>query len=221
MISVIMPFKNEEKPIESKLAALHRLQPGAEIIVVISGNEDLITEYAVVCRTEGSGRGAAIDTGTKYAHGETLLFLHSDTDLPENAFHEIEMALKNSNVVGGWFQRRLDDPHFRFRFVDFGANAFSFLSGIATGDQAIFCRRSAWAEVGGCGAYPLFEDMHLCRRLKKLGKLITIDTPVLVSPRRFYRNGVTRTVLTNLWLTLKYFAGRDPCQLFDEYYGSE
>ena len=221
MISVIIPIRNEAQSIEARLVALHNLNPCVEIIVVNSGHGDFVTEHAVVCRTEARGRGAAIDKGAEFAHGEILLFLHSDTELPESAFREIETALKNPDVIGGWFQRRLNDSRLRFRFVDYGANAFSFLSGIATGDQAIFCRRTAWTEVGGCGAYPLFEDLHLCRCLKKLGKLIAIDTPVLVSPRRFYRNGVTRTVLTNLWLTLRYFAGGDPSRLFDKYYGPD
>ena len=65
-------------------------------------------------------------------------------------------------------------------------NLRSRLTGICTGDQAIFVSRAAWRRAGGYGALPLMEDVELSRRLLRLaGRPACLRDRVLVSARRF------------------------------------
>ncbi len=225
MISVIVPLTTDEDgQIELLASALPSDSHDVEVVFVFSGptapSVQTTQSNVTTCWVEQRGRGVALDTGVQNARGDVLLFLHSDTTLPVEGLQMISAALDDPRTTGGWFRRRLDDPRWRYRLVDLGANTFSRICHIATGDQAIFCRRSAYLAVGGFAAYPLFEDMTLCRRLKGLGRFSQIASSVLVSPRRFYERGILRTVSMNLLLTLRYFCGHDPSDLFQRYYGT-
>ena len=46
----------------------------------------------------------------------------------------------------------------------------SRLTGIATGDQAMFVTRAAFAAVGGFPDIPLMEDVALSKRLKRISR---------------------------------------------------
>jgi len=222
MISVVVPVRGTEESLERTLASLPSPGCGHEVIIVDSGGGGRSAEFARghgrLVSSHEAGRGAALDAGAEAARGDTLLFLHADSILPGGAFAQIRGALCEQRVVGGWFRRRLDDERWRYRLVDCGANAFSRMCGLATGDQAIFCRSSAFQSVGGCAGQPLFEDMSLCSKLKRLGRMVSIRAAVRASPRRFYERGIVRTVLRNLVLTGQYFIGRDPADLFRQYY---
>jgi hypothetical protein len=47
-------------------------------------------------------------------------------------------------------------------------------------------------------------------RMTKTGKVTTLYPPVITSSRRFRRDGVVTTTLSDLWLTCRYLAGADP-----------
>jgi len=225
MISIIVPAMNETINLEPCLTSLRSTRYSVEVIVVQSGDTDRETSVGTdgvqTVKSSIPGRGAAIDAGIAAARGEIVAIVHADSRLPGGAYDDMTSAVKNPKNVGGWFRRRLDDPRWRYRLVDLGANSFSFCCSVATGDQAIFCRRSVLLAVTPLKDYPLFEDMTLCRRLKKHGRLIQLPGPILVSPRRFHERGIIRTVATNLHLTWAYFRGRDPAILYRSYYGDK
>ena len=224
MISVIVPIGREAGSLEPLAHDLLSLDHCEELVLVVTA--EATAEVGVddprvrVVRAGADGRGAALDEGGVEARGEILLFVHADTRLPRDATQHMLDALTDPQVVGGWFRRRLDDRRWSFRIVDFAANTFSRCCRIATGDQAIFCRRTAFLDSGSLQGFPLFEDMTLCRRLKKHGRLVQLPGPVLVSARRFHRRGLIRTVATNIRLTWAYFRGHDPSLLFRQYYGT-
>jgi rSAM/selenodomain-associated transferase 2 len=225
MISVIVPAMNEAINLEPCLASLRSARHSVEVIVVRSRDTDweisVGSDGVRTVRSSIPGRGAAIDAGIAAAQGEIVAFVHADSRLPDGAYDDMTGVMRNPKNVGGWFRRRLDDPRWRYRLVDLGANSFSRFCCIATGDQAIFCRRSVLLAVTPLKDYPLFEDMTLCRRLKKHGCLIQLPGPILVSPRRFHERGILRTIATNLHLTWAYFRGRDPAILYRSYYGDK
>ncbi len=225
MISVIVPAMNEAINLEPCLASLRSARHSVEVIVVRSGDTDRETSVGIegvrTVRSPIPGRGAAIDAGMAAAQGEIVAFVHADSRLPDSAYDDMTSVMDNPKNMGGWFRRRLDDPRWRYRLVDLGANSFSRFCCIATGDQVIFCRRSVLLTIAPLKDYPLFEDMTLCRRLKKHGRLVQLPGPILVSPRRFHERGIIRTVATNLHLTWAYFRGRDPTILYRSYYGNE
>ena len=86
-------------------------------------------------------------------------------------------------------------------------NLRSRLSGIATGDQAIFMTRAAYDAVGGFPEQPLMEDIEICRRLKRLGPPACLRLQVQTSGRRWEVRGVWRTILLMWRLRLAYFFG--------------
>jgi class 3 adenylate cyclase len=95
-------------------------------------------------------------------------------------------------------------------------NLRSRLSGIATGDQAIFVRRALFEQLGGYAEQPLMEDVELCRRLKALpaaGAPACLRERVATSGRRWLSHGVWRTIVLMWRLRWRYWRGASPEQL--------
>jgi glycosyltransferase involved in cell wall biosynthesis len=83
-ISIILPARNESAAIGPTLAAIARILPSAEIIVVDDGSTDATADVAkaagaiVVGHPYAKGNGAAIKSGARAASGDTLVFLDAD-----------------------------------------------------------------------------------------------------------------------------------------------
>jgi hypothetical protein len=96
-------------------------------------------------------------------------------------------------------------------------NLRSRLTGIATGDQAIFVDKAAFAAVGGYPEIALMEDIVLSRRLKRRSRPLCLAARALTSGRRWEKHGVVRTVLTMWRLRLAFFFGAAPEKLAARY----
>jgi hypothetical protein len=96
-------------------------------------------------------------------------------------------------------------------------NLRSRLSGIATGDQAIFVRRDVFNQLGGFPDLPLMEDISFSRQMKRLGRPASLSAKVITSGRRWEKHGVLRTILLMWSLRLRFFFGADPADLAREY----
>ena len=106
------------------------------------------------------------------------------------------------------------------RVVAFLMNQRSRLSGIATGDQAMFMTRAAFDAVGGFPELPLMEDVELSRRLKTLSAPICLRPPALTSGRRWERHGVWRTIVLMWHLRWAWWRGAPAAELAARYRGS-
>jgi rSAM/selenodomain-associated transferase 2 len=212
-LSIIVPVWNEAAGIET---ALRRLAPqrasGAEVIVVDGGSSDGTVARAqpLADRVVESvrGRAAQMNAGAEHARGGALLFLHADTALPPAADELIVAALAEHHW--GRFDVRLDGAHPVLPIVAALMNLRSRLTGIATGDQAIFMRRETFAVLGGFASLPLMEDVECCKRLKRIGVPANLRARVVTSGRRWEKFGVWRTILLMWRLRLAYFCGADP-----------
>jgi hypothetical protein len=60
------------------------------------------------------------------------------------------------------------------------------------GDQAMFVRRDALAQIGGVPELELMEEFELCQRLRRVGRLTLAEATVMTSARRFARLGLLR-----------------------------
>ena len=222
MLSIVIPTLNEEETISTALAALQPLRRrGAEVIVVDGGSEDstirlasTLSDQAMVARR---GRASQMNAGARRANGDKLLFLHSDTVLPEGALEAIDQAFMASGCVWGRFDVRIESPLRFLTGVAFMMNLRSRWTGIATGDQAIFVKRSAFERIGGFLPVLLMEDIAISKSLKRLSRPACIRAKVTTSGRRWEKNGIIRTVLLMWQLRLAYFLGADPSRLAEKY----
>jgi rSAM/selenodomain-associated transferase 2 len=159
-----------------------------------------------------------MNRGARATGGDTILFLHADTRLPDGATGAIEEALAEPGVVGGRFDVRFDNERPIFRMIAWFMNARSRASGICTGDQAIFVRRADFEAVGGYPEIPLMEDIELSRRLKRRGRLRALRLRVTTSARKWEREGPLRTIGLMWALRLLHFFGVAPARLHRWYY---
>lgn len=221
-LSVIVPALNEAEGIAETLRALGPLRErGAEVVVVDGGSTDATRETAApladrVLRAE-RGRALQQNAGAAAARGEVLLFLHADTRLPEGADEAVRTALSRAGACWGRFDVRLSGSRPVLRVVERLISLRSHLSGIATGDQAIFVRRELFARVGGFPEIPLMEDVALSRLLRRAGRPARVRRPVVTSSRRWERRGVWRTIFLMWRLRLEYWLGADPLRLAERY----
>ncbi|HYR73856.1 MAG TPA: TIGR04283 family arsenosugar biosynthesis glycosyltransferase [Candidatus Acidoferrum sp.] len=222
-LAIVIPALNEAANLSRLLPDLARGCPGADIVVVDGGSGD--DTAAVVARLPGpwlleSARGRAVQMnhGAREAGGDTLLFLHADTRLPDGAARAIEQALAEPGVVGGRFDVRFDNERPLFRVIAWFMNTRSRASGICTGDQAIFVRRADFEAVGGYPEIPLMEDIELSRRLKRRGNLRALRLRVTTSARKWEREGPLRTMGLMWALRFLHFCGVAPTRLHRWYY---
>ncbi len=221
MISIIIPTLNEAGGIAAVLARLQRMRPGAEIIVADGGSEDATADCArpLADRVLEAPRGRArqMNAGAAAARGDVLLFLHADTILPEDAPSAIGVALERSGRQWGRFDATIAGRDALLAVVSLMMNARSRMSGIATGDQAMFVRRAAFESVGGFPDIPLMEDVALSQRLKLLSPPACLRQRVITSARRWERDGVLRTIVLMWRLRFAYAMGVDPRRLARRY----
>jgi rSAM/selenodomain-associated transferase 2 len=219
-ISIIVPVLDEAPGIEAALGALRGLRGrGHEVIVVDGGSADATRRLAgpLADRVLAAprGRAAQMNAGAQAAQGDALLFLHVDTRLPADADGLVAAAL--AHRTWGRFDVRIDSPHPALALVGSMMNLRSRLTGIATGDQAMFVRREAFDAAGGFPAIALMEDIGLCSALKQIAPCTCLKARVITSARRWKARGPMRTLLLMWWLRAAYFFGADPEHLAVRY----
>jgi rSAM/selenodomain-associated transferase 2 len=221
-ISIIIPALDEAAGIAATLAPLQPLRArGHEVVVVDGGSTDGTPELArpLVDRVVASERGRARqqNAGAAAAAGSILLFLHADTLLPEGADARVLDGLRASGRGWGRFDVRLSGAHPALRVVERMIGIRSRLTGIATGDQAVFVRRDWLQRAGGFPSIPLMEDVALSKTLRRMGPPLCLRDRVVTSSRRWEERGVWRT-MTLMWrLRLEYALGADPARLAERY----
>jgi len=221
-LSIIIPVLNEGDGIAAALDALAHLRAlGTEVIVVDGGSRDATVERAQLRADRvvlaPRGRALQMNDGAERASGDVLLFLHADTRLPAEADLFVLNGLDQSRRVWGRFDVKIDGRSRLLPVVAWLMRLRSRLTGIATGDQAIFVRREAFQTVGGFPAVALMEDIAICTRLKRLGRPLCLRACVTTSGRRWEKNGVLSTILLMWRLRFAYFLGADPKQLARQY----
>ncbi len=221
-LSIIIPTLNETTTIVETLQPLQALRTwGHEIIVVDGGSSDdtlqVARPFADKLLQAARGRARQMNAGAAVAQGNVLVFLHADTILPESSDRAITTALRNRKRVWGRFDVRLSGGHPLFRVIACAMNLRSCLTGIATGDQAIFVRRRVFAQIGGFADIPLMEDIILSRALRRVSRPARIKKRVLTSSRRWEQQGIIRTIVKMWLLRLWFFLGADPTRLAQRY----
>jgi len=221
-LSIVVPTLNEAGAIAETLAALQPLRArGCEVIVADGGSADatvaLARPLADAVVPSGAGRARQQNAGAAVATGDVLLFLHADTRLPGDADRLVADGLRRTGRGWGRFDVRLTGRHPVLRVIERMMNLRSRLTGIATGDQAIFVRRDRFREAGGFPDIPLMEDVALSKALKRRGPPLCLRETVTTSSRRWDERGVYRTMVLMWRLRLDWWLGADPARLADRY----
>ncbi|MCW5784483.1 MAG: TIGR04283 family arsenosugar biosynthesis glycosyltransferase, partial [Nitrospirales bacterium] len=163
------------------------------------------------------GRASQMNTGAALADSEILVFLHADTQMPDNARQVITDAMDDPQCVGGRFDVRFPQDTGYAWMVSRLMNLRSRWSGIFTGDQTIFVRRSVFEKLGGFANIPLMEDIEFSSRLKRVGTIASLRVKVITSFRRWEQQGPLRTIVRMWTLRAWYWLGWDPRRL-QQYY---
>jgi rSAM/selenodomain-associated transferase 2 len=222
-VAVVVPVLNEGSQLRQQLEEL-RARGADEIITVDGGSRDdsldIARDFAAVPRDTPrclaleapTGRARQMNAGAKAARAKIIVFVHADTRLPPQALEQVRRACTRERPWGR-FDVRLNGGHYLYRIVERAMNLRSTLTGIATGDQAIFVRSDTFAAVGGYPDIPLMEDIAISKRLKAVAPPVRIDDPVTTSVRRWETHGIVRTIVQMWLLRLRYWLGADPRRL--------
>ncbi|MDX1570152.1 MAG: TIGR04283 family arsenosugar biosynthesis glycosyltransferase [Xanthomonadales bacterium] len=207
-VSVVIPTLNEASQIEACLASLQKRRDQLELIVVDGGSTDGTPDLAepLVDRVVSAPRGRAVqlNAGWRAARGAIVLFLHADTRVDRRHFDALQAA---DVQVWGRFDVRIDGRNPLFRLIERMMNLRSRLTGIATGDQAIFVRRALLEDIGGFPELPLMEDVAVSKLLRRRARPLCLRPPVQTSARRWESQGILRTMVRMWCLRLAYALG--------------
>lgn len=221
-LSVVIPALDEAAQIGAVLQRLQAMRArGVEVIVVDGGSGDATVAIAepLADAVIGAPRGRArqMNAGAAMAGGEILLFLHADTLLPADADLQIGAGLESGARVWGRFDVRIAGRARMLRVVAAMMNLRSRLTGIASGDQALFMTRAAFDAAGGFPDQELMEDIELSRRLLRVSRPCCLAGPALTSGRRWEARGVWRTIFLMWRLRWLYARGESPARLAARY----
>jgi glycosyltransferase involved in cell wall biosynthesis len=203
MISFVIPAFNEERELESTIAAIRvsAEQSGHdyEIIVVDDASIDATPQLAAragarVVSISRRQIAAARNAGARAARGEVLLFVDADTRI--NRAHVVDaLAALNAGYSGGSARVVTDGtiPLWGRVFVKTFC-AIYFANNLGAG-AFLFTTRENFDKIGGFDEQLFIgEEVYFSLALRKLGRFKILREPVVTSGRKL-RMYPARTVL--------------------------
>ncbi len=236
-VSIIIPILNEADNLIFLFENIISLNPAPQQIIIVDGGSTdhsievvkaLIIDFLSNKKSDikwqiiesTAGRAVQMNAGAAQATSDVLLFLHADTQLPMTAINDISLAMKktDNNYKWGRFDVRLDSRNLMLWLVAVMMNGRSRLTGIATGDQAIFIKNDLFKQIGGYPKQPLMEDVELCKSLQGIAKPACLSSKVITSARRWQQYGTWQTILLMWQLRFDYWRGESAESIKQRYY---
>lgn len=220
-ISVVIPVLHDTQLLGPLVGLLRTgVEAPAEIIVVDGSDQancrELCRHLGCVHVATRAGRGHQLHAGARQARGEVLWFLHADATPPAGGIGRIRAA-HAAGSIGGYFRFQFAGPPTWYKRALAATINLRARLGVPYGDQGLFVSRRAYEQAGGFPDQPLFEEVTLVRRLRRLGAFVPVNLPIGVSPRRWERDGWVWRSLANRLLALGYALGISPAWLARRY----
>jgi len=220
---VIIPAYNEEDRINDTIRALQEIKGVIPIEIIVVDAESgphagstaaCIEDKGVITLSASKGRACQMNKGAWAASGDTLLFLHADTHLPENGLQRISETMASGKYVGGAFSHNTRGRHWFVKHLLYTSYLRSLVSRVPYGDQAIFVDRRYFEKLGGYKEIPIMEEVDLMKRIKQnQDKIRILKEGVRTSSRRYEEEGMVFGWLRNHKVRFLYHLGKPPEQL--------
>lgn len=225
VISIIVPIHVLHEKIPMVRNSIFLAKTPIEVIYVVEKN--LINVFTdikkceKIIKMENIGRGFMQAEGVHNSSGDIILFLHSDTILPDEWDKSILSSLKDEKVIGGEFKLRFD---IKSTYLDFTLNLISSSQKITKmmfGDRAIFVRSNLIKKNISILQIPIMEDLELSNLMRKNGNVIIIDKNVITSADAFVNNGFLHQTIKIIISILWYRIGGNLQDIFNYYYSND
>jgi rSAM/selenodomain-associated transferase 2 len=229
--SIIIPVYNEIATINQTLSHLADSFPEIPLeVFVVDGNSSGNTLTTIDPRSHADnmilktlisnegGRAVQMNTGAQLATGKTLLFLHADTMLSENAVGRMVQVVDDPSLTCGAFSLSIQNPNKAYRLIEAVANLRTRITRLPYGDQAQFFKKDYFDSLGGFADIPLMEDVEIMQRVKKRkDRCWILPEKVYTSARRWEKEGLVYCTLRNWTLISLYSMGVPPGRLAEYY----
>ncbi len=222
-ISIIIPTLNAAGSLPGCLdSLLPGLSAGVIRDLVISdggstdGTPALADDVGAQLVTGAKGRGGQLQRGAEVAKADWLLFLHADTQLPDDWVGAVSVHIAKQPHKAAVFRLRFQADGLLPRLVGSWANFRSRVFDLPYGDQGLLISRTLYDQINGYPDLPLMEDVAIARALK--GRVLLLPTYVTTGAQRYIESGWINRGARNLWTLVRYLLGADPQKLARAYH---
>ncbi|WIA29170.1 hypothetical protein OEZ86_011681 [Tetradesmus obliquus] len=239
-IGVIIPSLNEEHTIKETLQSVAG-KGICEVLVVDGGSSDRTVKVA---KAHGAkvikaprGRGPQLNAGWRASKADWCLFLHADTQLPDDfpqlITHAVQQQQQQQQQQQGWHLlqprhqascwgcfrsiRLTQVPGWQAWLTEVAVSLRTLLLRMPYGDQALFVRREALEAVQGFPDWRVLEDVGIVQQLNRLSPPAIVPRTVVTSGRKYQALGFWRTVASHQAIMLGWAAGLRHQQLLQLY----
>ena len=221
-LSIIIPTLNESKRLPLLLSDLSEINNKSEILIIDSTSKDKTREIAFINGTRfykvnKKNRGLQLNYGAQKAQGEWLLFIHADSRLKLNWSRKIEDILKRDSNFIYYFNFKVNNKSFTYRFLEFFVNLRCFLFKTPYGDQGLLISKKNFKTYGGFKTIPLMEDFDFISRINKKN-LRSLKTPIFTSSRKWDEINFVWQSLKNWHLRRLMLKGVSINRIYKNYY---
>jgi len=175
----------------------------------------------VMChQTAFPGRSLQMNLGAIKSKSDVFIFAHIDMKLPLNAIEMVREKVQKG-FIGGGFKKSYNPSSWLLRAYIYLLNQL-YLTRMhcLVGTNAIFVTRAIFERINGFSEVAFLEDMIFSECLNKQGRVAIIDEPVIVSSRKYFKNGVIKQILRNIRIVFGYkILHESPVKLREIYQG--
>jgi glycosyltransferase involved in cell wall biosynthesis len=222
LISVIVPIHIYNDKIIDVRESILKATKKIEIIYVVDKN---VKDFAIdknkfekIIHKQNIGRGFMLAEGIAHSKGDIILFLHSDSILPEGWDEEIRRIMSNESNIGGGFDLKFD---YQSTYLNLALKILTYRikkSKILSGDRALFVRSSLIKDNIKIFNIPIMEDIELSKLMKENGRVELSNKFVITSAYAFKKYGILRQTIRIFFCYFWYKVGGNIQDIYNFYY---